>query len=253
MKKNIQCHKQHTLLHKRHALLCEIWKAIFWNANNGCLFIFFKNMSQFPQRPVFSALALFLESCVCLPALPFMVWEQRRSVLTANAHTACPAWIIKSLPPTRESCIFCQHLWNSACLTQWLAKRETPLALRGSLQLRWSQRLAFRIETLLHRFHPLWTHCSSQLPPVLSITSSWEMLVISWVLTLDSGLRISLWAQGALISGRAGTPAPETTSLVHHRAFVFYFILIFNFYRSIVYLQGFRYIAQWLSCIYIPF
>lgn len=97
------------------------------------------------------------------------------------------------------------------------------------------------------------TFCSSQLPPVLSITSSWEMLVISWVLTLDGGLCISLWAQGALISGRAGTPAPETTSLVHHRALVFYFILIFYCHRSIVYLQGFRYIAQWLSCIYVLF
>ena len=302
MKENIQRHEQHTLSHKRRAPLREIWKAVFWNANNQGLFIFCRNMSQFPKRPVLSAFALFLESCVCPPALPFRTWGQRTSVETGKCSRCLP-WVNRKVFATNPGVLgllpTSMKLWGEgngnplqySCLENprdgvawWAAVygvAQSWIRLKQLSSSSSSMKLCPSNPMTCEKGNtagPLWlfaarmgpeagilgrdtappvsstvnTLYSSQLLPALSITSAWEMLVISWVLTLNSGLRISLRAQGTLTSGRAGTPVQETTSLVHHRAFVFYFILNFYFYRSIVYLQCFRYTAQWLSYIY-PF
>lgn len=248
MKKNIQCRK-HTLSHKRRAPLCETWKAVFWNANNKCLFVFCKNMSEFPKRPVLSALVLFLENCVCPPALPFRTWGQRRLVETGKCLRCLP-WVNRKVFATNPGVLHLLPASTKLCPSNpmtcekgntsgpsWLFAAQTePEA--GILDRDTAPPVSSTVDTLY----------SSQLPPALR----WEMLVISWVLTLDSGLHISLRAQGALTSGGAGTPVPETTSLVHHRAFAFYFILNFWFYRSIVHLQCFRWTAQRLRYIH-PF
>ena len=281
--------------------LCEIWKAVLWNANSQRLFIFCKNTSRFPKRPVLSSLVLFLESCVCPPAVPFRTQGQRRSVETGKCSRCLPGvnckvfatnpGVLRLLPTSVKLCgegngnpLQYSCLENPRDGGAWWAAvygvTQSQIRLKR-LSSSSNMKLCPSNPTTCEKGNTAGPSClfaaqmepeagilgrdtgppvsstvntlySSQLPPALSITSSWEMLVISWVLTLDSGLRISLWAQGTLTSGRAGTPVPETTSLVHHRTFVFYFILNFYFSRSIVYLQCFRYTAQWLSYIY-PF
>lgn len=202
-----------------------MWKVIPWNANNKYVFIFYKNMTEFPKRPVLSALAFFLESCVHPSALPCGHGSKGNQCRQANVHAACRAWIIiKSLPLTQESCVSCQHPWNSAHLSWWPVKRVTSQALCGSLQLWWHLQTGIfgwrHWVTWFSRCgHTLFFWTSSDLEHhfIMALIHPWTMVVTLWLPMLDIGLHVPLWGQWVLTFVRAGTPVPGTNSPVHHR------------------------------------